>query len=61
MDGENTQNGHKPDKVYVRFGPLPTQEMPLEWAESMLMEWRSAHPLQFGKALATAADQGGAR
>ena len=38
--------------VYVRFGPRPTQEMPLEWAEKMLSAWRAKDPARFGKALA---------
>ena len=41
--------------VYVRFGPRPTQEMPIDWAVKMLTEWREKHPAQFGKALAEAA------
>jgi hypothetical protein len=48
MDENGTGNG----KVYVKFGPLDTQEMPREWAEAMLTRWREAHPAQFGKALA---------
>lgn len=43
--------------IYVRFGPGPSQEIPLEWAEKMLAEWRNrqlsgAKPLPFGDALA---------
>jgi hypothetical protein len=41
--------------VYVRFGPRPTQVMPLDWAEQILTEWARSHPPQFGKALAEAA------
>ena len=41
--------------VYVRFGPRPTQEMPLDWAEKMLTAWREKNAQQFGKALADAA------
>lgn len=39
-------------RVYVKFGPRETQEMPLDWAEKMLTEWRERHPAQFGKMLA---------
>jgi len=45
---ENNGNG----KVYVRFGKLPTQEMPREWAEEILTRWRERQPAQFGKYLA---------
>jgi hypothetical protein len=38
--------------VYVRFGPRPTQEMPKEWAEKMLSNWREKDPKRFGSALA---------
>jgi hypothetical protein len=38
--------------VYVRFGPRPTQEMPLDWAEKMLTAWRERDPKRFGSALA---------
>jgi hypothetical protein len=41
--------------VYVRFGPRPTQIMPLDWAEHILTEWAKSHPPQFGKALSEAA------
>lgn len=65
MDGENGEirlKGPVPaSKIYVRFGPMPTQEMPIEWAETMLAEWRDAHPAQFGKALSAAALDGGKR
>jgi len=56
MDTGNQQNGHQESpqdsKVYVRFGALPTQEMPREWAEKMLTRWREGNPAQFGKILA---------
>lgn len=39
-------------KVYVKFGPRDTQEMPLEWAEKILTEWRAKRPTEFGKYLA---------
>ena len=45
MDEEN-------GKVYVRFGSLPTQEMPREWAEKMLAMWRESNTAAFGKVLA---------
>lgn len=40
---------------HVKFGPGPTQEIPLEWAETMLTRWREKAPRQFGEALAAAA------
>lgn len=52
MDEITPQNGHGNGRVYVKFGPGETQEMPLEWAEKMLTEWRNRDPSRFGKALA---------
>jgi hypothetical protein len=46
------ENGAGNGKVYVRFGSLPTQEMPKEWAEQMLANWRKKKPTEFGKYLA---------
>lgn len=46
-----TENG----KVYVKFGPNSTQEMPREWAEKMLALWCERHPAQFGKLLSEVA------
>jgi hypothetical protein len=48
MDTDSPQNG----KVYVKFGALPTQEMPREWAEKMLTLWRERDPARFGRLLA---------
>jgi hypothetical protein len=52
------ENGSGDGKVYVRFGTLPTQEMPREWAERMLIALKDKHPAQFGKLLAEAATAG---
>ena len=46
------ENGQPPGKVYVKFGPGVTQEMPLDWAVKMLSNWRERQPAQFGKMLA---------
>jgi len=35
----------------VRFGPHPTDKMPLEWAEKMLTELKETAPNMFGKLL----------
>jgi hypothetical protein len=53
-----SDNGDGNGKIYVKFGPGPTQEMPLEWAEKMLTDWRESNRLQFGRALALAAIEG---
>lgn len=62
MYGESTPespaNNMKNAKVYVKFGNLDTQEMPIEWAEKMLTTWRESHPAQFGKALAAVVTEG---
>jgi len=52
MESGEPQNGQATAKVYVRFGPLPTQEMPREWAEKMLSLWKEKKPQEFGKYLA---------
>jgi hypothetical protein len=54
MDGEVPQNGSGNGKVYVKFGPGTTQEMPLEWASRMLSAWKENKPAEFGKYLAQA-------
>lgn len=58
-----TANGPAPgmvrrDDIRVRFGPRPTQVIPLDWAESMLTELKKTKPALFG-ALLTAASDGG--
>jgi hypothetical protein len=39
-------------RIYVKFGAGETDEMPIEWAERVLTNWRNEHPEQFGRALA---------
>jgi hypothetical protein len=48
VDENSAPNG----KVYVKFGRGPTDEMPIEWAEKIFINWRERQPAQFGKALA---------
>lgn len=48
-------NGTREPRIYVRFGPLPTQEIPIEWAERMLTQWCERQRSAFGKALAEVA------
>jgi hypothetical protein len=59
MSETSTENGHANGRVYVKFGPGATQEMPIEWAEIMLTEWREKNAKQFGAALASAATESG--
>ena len=33
---------------YIRFGPLPSQVMPIDWAEKVLYEVARKYPSQFG-------------
>ena len=58
MDGE--QNGQEPiqEPPRVRFGPRPTQTMPLEWAEIMLTQLCERDRKRFGDLLASAAVEG---
>jgi len=51
------ENGEK-EKIYVRFGAHPTDEMPIEWAEKILTKWRDRNPSQFGKLLAEVVTEG---
>jgi hypothetical protein len=52
VDENSAPNNPANSKVYVKFGPGSTQEMPIDWAEKILTNWRNTHPAQFGKALA---------
>jgi hypothetical protein len=52
MDGYSAENGTPNGKIYVKFGPHETDEMPIEWAVKVLTNWRNKNPSQFGKALA---------
>ncbi len=49
------ENGHPAAQVYVRFGPRPTQEVPVEWAERMLTALKERNEALFGKLLTAAA------
>jgi hypothetical protein len=46
------ETGIPSGKIYVKFGPHPTDEMPLEWASQVLTNWRERQPTQFGKYVA---------
>ncbi len=46
------------DKIYVRFGKGPTDEMPKEWAEKILTNLRDKDPARFGKLLAEVVTSG---
>ena len=56
----STANGQAPpappEEIRVRFGPRPTQVVPLGWAETMLTELKRINPGLFGKLLVKAAD-----
>ena len=45
-------------RVEVRFGPNPTQVMPLAWAEDLLDRFRDQYPASFGKLLSEVVLQG---
>ena len=47
-----------PEEIRVRFGPRPTQVVPLGWAETMLTELKRINPALFGKLLITASEGG---
>lgn len=53
-----SENGDGNGKIYVKFGPRPTQEMPIEWAEKLLSDWRATDPKRFGAALAAVVTEG---
>jgi len=46
------------EKVYVRFGPHESDEMPIEWAERILTAWKEKQPAAFGKYLQQAVTGG---
>jgi len=56
-----SENGDGNGRIYVRFGPADTHEMPLEWAEKLLTGWRETAPVAFGKALAKVVTEGAGR
>jgi hypothetical protein len=51
MDDGTSPNGHDAP-VRVKFGPKPSQELPLEWAQEMLTRWRARDPKRWGEQLA---------
>ena len=55
-----TANGQAPpvppEEIRVRFGPRPTQVIPLGWAETMLTELKRINPGLVGKLLVTASE-----
>ena len=57
---DKIKDGQAPprDEIRVRFGPRPTQVVPLDWAESMLTELKRINPGLFGKLLTAASDGG---
>ena len=52
MDEDSASNGVRNGKVYVKFGPRPTEEISIEWASEMLSILKSRDPNRFGKLLA---------
>jgi hypothetical protein len=42
-------------EVRVKFGRGETQDVPLAWAEMMLMAWQEKKPAEFGRFLSEAA------
>lgn len=54
MDVIPAQNGADNGRVYVKFGPHPTDEMPIEWAQIMLTNLKASDPNRFGKLLTQA-------
>lgn len=60
---EDNASGGPPARIHIRFGDLPTQVMPAEWAEQMFRDMRATDKgrKQFGDLIARAADSGGTR
>lgn len=54
MNGESTPETTVNGKIYVKFGPHPTQEIPVEWAQMMLTELKNSSPALFGRLLTKA-------
>lgn len=55
MSEGNDQNGQASAPVRVKFDTGNDKDIPLSWAEAMLIAWRQKAPAAFGKALAEAA------
>lgn len=51
MDETSNGNGHKNGTIYVKFGPRPSQEIPIEWAEELLTLLASEHQKVFSQLL----------
>ena len=51
MDNENGHDSNGNGKIYVKFGPHETDEMPIDWASAILTNWREKQPTQFAKYL----------
>lgn len=45
-------------EIRVRFGPNPTQTMPIEWAEDLLSKFRDQYPSPFVKLMGEVVLQG---
>jgi hypothetical protein len=52
VDDNGVVNGAPNGKIYVKFGPRPTEEISLEWASEMLSIMKARDPARFGKLLA---------
>ena len=51
MDTDSNGNGHRDGTIYVKFGPRPNQEMPLDWAEDLLTILATEHQKVFSQLL----------
>lgn len=40
---------HDDDEVYVKFGPRPTQVIPVSWAEQIIQNYMIRYPAAFAK------------
>lgn len=56
------QNGTSPavedDEVYVKFGPRPTQVVPISWAEQIIQDYMRRYPSAFAKIMGQVALEG---
>lgn len=51
MSDNGESNDHSDGTIYVKFGPRPNQEMPIEWAEDLLTLLASEHQRVFSQLL----------
>jgi hypothetical protein len=58
MNQDGEQENTARERIYVKFGSHETDEMPIEWASKILINWRKKQPAQFAKYLTEVVTEG---